>query len=502
VANPVHELLAWFSGKGVRVNSLAVDSRQIAAGDVFLAYPGASSDGRRFIGEAINSGAAAVLWDSSDFELDDACGVPHRPVKGLRELAGLLAHEVYGRPSDTLWTMGVTGTNGKTSCSQWIAQACGRVGARTAVMGTLGYGFPALAEDDIAPLEPLANTTPEAVSVHRILANLLRDGAQGAVMEVSSIGLDQGRVNGVNFGAALFTNLSRDHLDYHVDMETYARAKQRLFEFPGLKHAIVNLDDVQGVRIARMLAGSGVNRCGYSCVEGVAAAAGLECFVQTGAIEHLPEGMAFKVTSSWGEARIESGMVGRFNVANLAGVLGTMLCSGVPFDCAIDALSQLRPVPGRMLRLGGMGKPLVVVDYAHTPDALEQTLETLKEVAHARGGKLVAVFGCGGERDRGKRPLMGAVAARHAERVVLTSDNPRGEEPMAIIGDIVEGLSVSHEIIVDRREAIARVVGEARASDVVLLAGKGHENYQEIGGSRLPFSDTDEALSALGAWQP
>lgn len=502
MANPVHELLEWFAGKGLRVNALAVDSRHIQAGEVFLAYPGAASDGRRHIGEAIQKGAAAVLWDASDFALDDSCGVPHRPVKGLRDLAGSLAHEVYGRPSDTLWTMGVTGTNGKTSCSQWIAQACAIAGARTAVIGTLGYGFPAPSSGATgAPLTALANTTPEAVSLHRILAQLLRDGGQGVVMEVSSIGLDQGRVNGVNFGAALFTNLSRDHLDYHADMESYARAKQRLFEAPNLKHAILNLDDVQGVRIARMLSGGGVNRCGYSCIDGVAATAGMECFVQAGDIQHLPDGVSFNITSSWGSARVKSAMVGRFNVTNLAGVLGTLLCSGVPFERAIEALGQLRPVPGRMHRLGGDKQPLLVVDYAHTPDALEQTLDALKEVARARGGRLVAVFGCGGDRDRGKRPLMGAVAARHAEHVILTSDNPRNENPMDIIEDIVEGMPGSHEVIVDRRDAIARAVRTAHAADVVLLAGKGHEDYQEIGGMRMPFSDFDEARGALRAWQ-
>jgi UDP-N-acetylmuramoyl-L-alanyl-D-glutamate--2,6-diaminopimelate ligase len=318
-------------------------------------------------------------------------------------------------------------------------------------------------------------------------------------MEVTSIGLDQGRVNGVAFGAALFTNLSRDHLDYHGDMESYARAKQRLFDAPTLKHAVLNLDDVQGVQLARHLKGR-VNRAGYSCFAGVAARAGLEHHVEAHSIEVSPKGIAFDAKTSWGEARIESALLGRFNVSNLLGVLGTMLVSGVPLDRAAAAIARLGPVSGRMQRLGGAGRPLVVIDYAHTPDALEKTLVALKDVARAGGGRLVAVFGAGGERDRGKRPLMGAVASRHADAVVVTSDNPRGEDPAAIIAEIETGITVAHETIEDRREAIGRAIAQADASDVVLLAGKGHEPYQEIAGRRHPFSDTLEAERALAGW--
>jgi UDP-N-acetylmuramoyl-L-alanyl-D-glutamate--2,6-diaminopimelate ligase len=406
---------------------------------------------------------------------------------------------VYGRPSERLWTIGVTGTNGKTSCSHWIAQACSTCGARTAVIGTLGAGFPASAEEP----ERLAagpNTTPDAVDLHRSLAKLLAEGAQGVAMEVTSIGLDQGRVGGVAFGAALFTNLSRDHLDYHRDMESYARAKQRLFETPGLVHAVLNLDDVQGVHLARTLAGSGVNRAGYSCFAGAAAGAGLERYAEAHAIDVSAKGIAFSVRSSWGETRIESALLGRFNVSNLLGVLTTMLVSGVPFDRATAALAGLRPVPGRMQQLGGKEKPLVVVDYAHTPDALEKALVALKDVARASGGRLVAVFGCGGERDRGKRPLMGAVASRHADSIIVTSDNPRGEDPAAIIAEITATLPETHEAIEDRRAAIARAVASANAGDVVLIAGKGHETYQEIAGRKHPFSDAFEAMQALAGW--
>jgi UDP-N-acetylmuramoyl-L-alanyl-D-glutamate--2,6-diaminopimelate ligase len=321
-------------------------------------------------------------------------------------------------------------------------------------------------------------------------------------MEVSSIGLDQGRVNGVKFGAALFTNLSRDHLDYHGDMESYAQAKQRLFRSPGLGHAVLNMDDVQGVSIARMLAGSSVTRTGYSCFEGVAARSGLEYFVEAQDISVSAQGIAFTARSSWGEARIESTLLGRFSISNLLGVLATMLVSGVPFAQATRALAMLVPVPGRLERIGGGARPLVVIDYAHSPDALDKVAHALRDVAAADNGRLCVVFGCGGDRDRGKRPLMGAVASRHADRIIVTSDNPRGEDPDAIISEIAAGITVAYEAIADRRAAIAAAVASARAGDVVLLAGKGHETFQEVGGQKLPFSDSLEAQAALGRWEP
>jgi UDP-N-acetylmuramoyl-L-alanyl-D-glutamate--2,6-diaminopimelate ligase len=492
VRNHAEQILELLEAQRARVRGLSADSRSLARGDAFVAYPGARSDGRAFIPGAIARGASAVLWERGGFRWNAEWRVPNLPVDDLRGVAGYLAHEIYGRPSERLWTIGVTGTNGKTSCSHWIAQACTACGARTALVGTLGTGFP-------GKLDAGINTTPDAIVLHRSLAKLLSEGAQGVAMEVTSIGLDQGRVNGVAFGAALFTNLSRDHLDYHGDMESYARAKQQLFETPGLKHAVLNLDDVQGVNLARALAGR-VNRAGYSCFPGVAARAGLEYYAEAHAIDVSHWGIRFGLKSSWGAARIESRLLGRFNVSNLLGVLATMLVSGVPFERATAAIAELGPVAGRMQRLGGGARPLVVVDYAHSPDALEKVLVTLKDVARAGGGRLVAVFGCGGDRDRGKRPLMGAVASRHADAVVVTSDNPRSEDPAAIISEIEAGVTVAHEAIVDRREAIARAISQAKAADVVLLAGKGHEPYQEVAGRRLPFSDTLEAERALTGW--
>ena len=498
----VQPLLSQLAQQGVSVTGLASDSRSLQRGQTFLAWPGSHDDGRRHIGAAIAAGAAAVLFEQQDFAWEEAWVLPHIAVAGLRDIAGHLAHEVYGRPSEKLWIMGVTGTNGKTSCSQWLAQACTACGARTAVIGTLGAGMP-------GQLAPGINTTPDPVTLHRSLAELLAAGAQGAAIEVSSIGIDQGRVNGVVFGAALFTNLSRDHLDYHGDMENYARAKQKLFEVPGLRHAIVNLDDVQGVQIARLLARrpgqAGINRVGYSQSDGVALRAGLECWIEAHDALVSAQGIAFTVKSSWGEARVQSRLLGRFNISNLLGVLATMLVSGVPFEAAVAALMQLEPVSGRLQRFGGNARPLVVVDFAHTPDALEKTLVALKDIAREASGRLICLFGCGGDRDRGKRPMMGAVAARHADRILLTSDNPRGEEADAILAEIMEGMPSSLEagrllVEVDRATAIRVAVLGADAADVVLIAGKGHENYQEIAGRKMYFSDAREADAALHAW--
>ncbi len=492
----VRQLLDRLTTQGVTVKSLETDSRAVQPGDVFLAWPGSRDDGRRHIGSAIAAGAAAVIHEQAGFQWDAQWTVPGLAVDGLREFAGPLADEVYGHPSEKLWTMGVTGTNGKTSCSQWLARACSECGARTAVIGTLGMGMP-------GQLSSSVNTTPDPVLLQRSLARLLAEGAQGVAMEVSSIGLEQGRVNGMRFGAALFTNLSRDHLDYHGDMESYARAKQKLFEMPGLKQAVLNMDDVQGVQIARLLAGGSVNRIGYSLYEHVARRAGLAGWLEAHEATVSARGIAFTVRSSWGEARIESRLIGRFNMANLLGVLGMMLVSGVPFADATAALARLESVPGRMQRLGGEHLPMVVVDFAHSPNALEQTLSALRD-ARATGGRLICVFGCGGDRDRGKRPLMGAVAARHADRILLTSDNPRSEDPAGIIAEIMQGMPAGAkvEIEADRVRAIGLAVAAAQSGDVVLLAGKGHEEYQEVQGRRDAFSDAAHAQAALARWQP
>ena len=478
---------------GVTPAGLSADSRATAPGDVFVAYPGERADGRRFIPDAVARGASAVLWEREGFAWPGEIAVPNLPVAGVKRFAGPLAAELYGRPSERLRAIGVTGTNGKTSCSYWIARALDATGCRCAVVGTLGMGF-------AGAMTESPNTTPDAVALQRALKGFLDAGAAGVAMEASSIGLDQGRLDGTRFHCALFTNLSRDHLDYHGDMEGYARAKMRLFQSPGLANAVLNLDDALGVRIAHTLAFGKVERTGYSLGSGAARASGLEHWLEAHEIAFASGGLAFRLESSWGAAEVVAPLVGRFNVANLLGVIGVLLVSGLTLDEAAAACAQFDPPPGRMQRLGGGAAPLVVVDYAHTPDALDKCLASLRDTA--RGGQLVCVFGCGGDRDRGKRRLMGEIASRQADFVVLTSDNPRGEDPAAIIADIVPGVGAPHAIHVDRREAIRAAIGAARAGDVVLIAGKGHESYQEIAGRRLPFSDADEARAALGGVRP
>ena len=471
--------------QGVTATGLCADSRAVAPGEVFVAFPGARADGRRFIDDAVARGAAAVLWERQGLAGETAIAVPNVAVDDLQALSGWIAHLVYGRPTEKLWSVGVTGTNGKTSVSQWIAQAFAQIGRRCAVVGTLGCGFPGQLEESL-------NTTPDALTVHRLFAQHLAQGAQAAAMEVSSIGLHQGRVNGVHFDVAVFTNLTRDHLEYHGSMEAYGAAKAQLFAVPGLKAAVLNLDDAHGRKIAGDLAGSGVRVSGYSLHAGAGAALTAEHIAAT------PHGLRFTAATPQGRADIEAPLVGEFNVSNLLAVLGTLLASGVPFDQAAAVLRRLTSAPGRMQPLGGEGQPLAIIDYAHTPDALDKALAALRDTARARGGRLVCVFGCGGNRDPGKRPLMGGVAARRADSVILTSDNPRDEDPQAILADIARA-APGARVIGDRAEAIRAALAEADVRDVVLIAGKGHETYQEIGGRRLPFSDVDCAATALAA---
>ena len=486
----------WETVESLGVRRLVNDSRAVRPGDTFVAYPGQSRDGRDYIAQAIANGATSVLWERARFRWEPRWRVPNLGVQALRHHAGGIASCVHGRPSRRLRVIGVTGTNGKTTCSQWIAQALTRCGRRCAVIGTLGYGLR-------APLKPLANTTPDALWLHAQLAEFARRGAQAVAMEVSSIGLDQDRVAGVEFDTALFTNLSRDHLEYHRTMRRYREAKARLFAWQTLKHAVVNLDDEFGAELARRIRRPGLEVIGYGfgTARGVRAERVAGANLVTGA-----QGVSFDVRTPWGAARVTGPMLGRHNASNLLGILGVLLTGGVPLRRAVAALAALKPLPGRLQRLGGGLRPLVVVDYAHTPDALTHALTTLRELLPAQSrvtsneSRLICVFGCGGDRDRGKRPQMGRVAAQLADSVVVTSDNPRSEEPAHIIDDIVAGVrggAGGVEIEPDRRAAILRAVAGARRGDIVLLAGKGHETYQEIRGARHPFSDTAVAREAL-----
>ena len=494
--NPGSGPLRWADWKAIdalEIRRLTNDSRAVRRGDTFVAYPGYSHDGRNFIGQALAGGAASVLWERSGFEWKREWRTPNLGLCNMRRHAGEIASRLYGRPSTRLRMIGVTGTNGKTTCSHWIAQALTRAGRDCAVIGTLGSGLR-------APLKPVANTTPDALWLHAQLAEFARRGAQAVAMEVSSIGLDQDRVAGVEFDVALFTNLTRDHLEYHHTLRSYQDAKARLFAWESLKHAVVNLDDDFGARLARRIRRPGLDVVGY----GFGATRGARVAganLVTGA-----HGVSFDVRSPWGSARVTSPVLGRHNAYNLLGTLTVLLASGLPLRKAIVVLAAVKPVSGRLQRLGGGAKPLVVVDYAHTPDALQHALTTLRELLDNSSpitrhpSRLICVFGCGGDRDRGKRPLMGRVAQRIADRIVVTSDNPRGEDPRDIIKDIVAGTrDAAEEIVIEpnRRAAIRRAVASARRGDIVLLAGKGHESYQEIRGARRPFSDVAVAREAL-----
>ncbi|WP_426195714.1 UDP-N-acetylmuramoyl-L-alanyl-D-glutamate--2,6-diaminopimelate ligase [Massilia sp. DWR3-1-1] len=483
---------------------LASDSRRVREGDVFFAYPGDSGDGRAFIGAAIAQGAAAVLYDPRGFDWNEDWAVPRLAVEHLKAQAGLIAHARHGQPDRAMFSVGVTGTNGKTSIAVWLGQALARVGETAAVIGTLGVG---LFKGRAAPhFDVTGYTTPDAVLLAEHLAGLRAAGATALAIEVSSIGLVQERALGMHFDVAVFTNLTRDHLDFHGDMVAYEAAKTRLFEWPGLHTAVVNLDDAAGLRLVAHLRARHpqVAVTGYTLQDG-AALADLDgvAMLRASQCRSRNAGTDFHVDTPAGGATVKSALVGHFNISNALAVLATLLVRGVPLRAAIDALEALTPAPGRMQQVGGQDAPMVVIDYAHTPDALEKTLGALKQVAHERGGELWCVFGCGGDRDPGKRPQMGAIA-QVAEHVLVTSDNPRSEEPNAIIAAIIAGMDgaragTTTQAIEDRAAAILSAIKHAAKADVILLAGKGHEPYQEIKGRKMAFSDADHAALALAA---
>jgi MurE/MurF fusion protein len=476
------EIIADLTQRGVLPTGVADDSRQVLPGDIFLAYPGDLADGRRYINDAIARGAVAVLWQpGNDFAWNSAWTVANQSVESLRALAGPLAHVVYGYPSEGLSLIAITGTNGKTTISQWVAQAYAKP---CAIIGTLGAGFP-------DALQETGFTTPEATTLMRYLAAFRDQGAAACALEASSIGIEEGRMNGARVDVAIFTNFSRDHLDYHGSMEAYAEAKEKLFAWPRLRTAIVNFDDPLGIKLARETTAMRV--LGYAIGE---AGRDFPALVRAENLIDVTGGQRFTLALPNGRATVVCGLVGRYNVSNLLAVAAVLHDAGLPVADIARRLEALTPPPGRMQRTGGDGEPLVFIDFAHTPDALENALVALRDVANFRGGRLSVVFGCGGNRDKGKRPQMGEVAQRLADHVLVTSDNPRGEVPLAIIDDILSGMS-GGKAEVDRACAIYRSVIEAEVADVILLAGKGHEAYQEIAGVRTPFSDLEQAQAAL-----
>lgn len=473
-------LLDNLKARGITPTRLTLDSRKVQPGDIFLALPGAHVDGRRFIADALARGAAAVLAEAG-MKLGAGETAPVIEIEQLGHHAGEIAHLVYGRPSEQLWLCGVTGTNGKTSTSQWIAQAMTALGCKCGVIGTLGNGFPPSFEDS-------PNTTPDAVTLHATLARFVREGAVACAMEVSSIGLDQGRANGAHFDVAVYTNLTRDHLEYHGSMAAYGAAKAKLFEWPGLGHAVLNLDDPCGRELAASLKGR-LPTIGYTLGD----ENGCDRVLRAIDLSESGHGIAFTLDG----VRFEAPIVGRFNASNLLGVIGALLAGDETVADIAGVLRHIVPPAGRMQPVGGKDAPLVVVDYAHSPDALEKVLTTLRGTTQARGGQLLCVFGCGGDRDPGKRPQMGAIAERLADAVVVTSDNPRSEDPQAIIAQILAGMQSKPAVEADRAAAINAAIAAADTRDVILIAGKGHEPYQEIAGVRTPFSDLDCAKSAL-----
>lgn len=498
----MQELLDWLStvAPGAQLSS---DSRAIKNGDVFFAFPigGNAGDGRKHIQSAIEHGAAAIVYDPEGFDWDVAQPIPHQAFPQLQSHLGEIANHWYGHADREMLTVAVTGTNGKTSCSQWLAKALSLTAKPCAVIGTLGVGN--YRAGTLVNLVETGFTTPDAVQLQRCLAELHAAGAGALAIEASSIGLHQGRMNGLHIDVALFTNLTRDHLDYHGDMDAYAEAKAILFDWPQLKTAVVNLDDPYGQILAQRVQGETapetVSSSGKPLVLGYSLEHKEFAGIPVVFADHLRThhgGTSFHVESPYGSGTVKTHMIGRFNVSNVLGVLSVLLANGIAWNKALSAIEKLESVPGRMQQLGTQGHVMVVIDYAHTPDALEKTLLTLQQVAHERQGEVWCVFGCGGDRDPGKRPQMGKVAEL-AQHVIVTSDNPRTENAALIIQDILKGISGTPHVIEDRANAILYAIRHAGNNDVVLLAGKGHETYQDINGKKWPFSDEAHASLAL-----
>ena len=492
----VDEAVRWLQA-GTR-GTLRTDSRLVAPGDAFLAWPGQATDGRRFVPAALAAGAAACLVEAEGVDAHAFDDPRVGSLPALKQATGAIADAYFGQPSAQLDVVAATGTNGKTSTAWWTAQALTLLGRRCGVVGTLGIGEPPAGER-AAEIAFTGLTTPDPVTLHAGLRRMVDAGFAACAIEASSIGIVEHRLAGLRIAVALFTNFTRDHLDYHGSMEAYWAAKRVLFGWPGLRAAAVNLDDPQGVALARSLAGGVPELWTYSLERD-------DVRLRARDLGYVDGGLAFTLYEGREALPVRSRLVGDYNAANLLAVVAGLRALDVPLADAVRAIAGLTPVPGRMQAVPApagapAAAPTVIVDYAHTPDALEKALGALRPFAAARGGRLVCVFGCGGNRDASKRPLMAAIAERLADRVVVTSDNPRHEVPAAILADVVAGLArpAAAAVVEDRRAAIAAAVGGADARDVVLIAGKGHEDYQEIAGTKLPFSDLADAQQALAA---
>jgi UDP-N-acetylmuramoyl-L-alanyl-D-glutamate--2,6-diaminopimelate ligase len=479
------EAAQWLRSKVT--GALRTDTRQMLPGDGLLAWPGANFDARSFVAKVSQDGMACLV-EHEDAEAFAFSGDNVASYRNLKADAGRIAAVFYGQPSARMNVIAVTGTNGKTSTAWWLAHALSALPssgcAPCAVVGTLGVGLP-------PTVQSTGLTTPESVTLQHTLHGFAQQGVKAVAMEASSIGLDEHRLDGTQIHVAIFTNLTQDHLDYHGTMEGYWQSKRRLFAWTGLRAAVINVDDAHGAALAAELQGGALDVWTVSFQR--------DARVQASNIRYGAEGVTFDVREEGQSLLLSTHMIGTYNVSNVLGVLAAMRALGVPMQDAVRACSNLRPVPGRMECLGGKDAPLVAVDYAHTPDALDQALMALRPLSTARGGKLWCVFGCGGDRDATKRPLMGAIAARQADQVVVTSDNPRSEKPEAIIAQILLGAAGSPVVQVqaDRAQAIAQSIVSAQPQDVILLAGKGHEAMQEVDGTKFEFSDAAHAAAAL-----
>jgi UDP-N-acetylmuramyl-tripeptide synthetase len=473
--------------------ALHADSRKVGAGDGFVAWPGAATDGRQFVQSALGAGAAACLVEAQGAQTYGFADERVAGYSGLKADTGLIASAFYAEPSKKLDVVAVTGTNGKTSTAWWIAQALNILQANEpggsalacGLVGTLGIGTPG---------QMVFNglTTPDPVLLQAEFARMAASGMRACAIEASSIGLAEHRLAGTAIGTAVFTNFTQDHLDYHGDMATYWAAKEALFDMPGLHTAVVNLDDDQGAALAQHCAARGVQVWAVSQLR-------TDARVWAKEVQYHDSGMQFTVCETNAQASIDCAMMGEYNVSNLLGVVAVLRSMGFDLARVCQAVARCTAVPGRMECLAQAGAPMVVVDYAHTPDALDKVLAALRSVARTRSGQLWCVFGCGGDRDASKRPLMAAAAERGADKLVVTSDNPRTESAQTIIEQILAGLSspsIAH-VQPDRSAAIAFAVSRAKSHDVIVIAGKGHEDYQDIAGVKYPFSDLAQAKAAL-----
>ncbi len=510
----VPEALAWLQAQGA--TRLQTDSRHVQPGDAFIAWPGFATDGRQFVPAALSAGAVACLVEADGLHTapgmaawTDAQAPAVASVGGLKAFTGELAAAFHGHPSRTVQVVAITGTNGKTTTAWWLAQALAAAGQHAGTMGTLGVGMPGPIHDPLAHLQPTGLTTPDPVTVQSTLRQWADAGVHVCAVEASSIGLAEHRLAGTELAVAVFTNFTQDHLDFHGSMANYWAAKQALFDTPHLGAAVVNIDDPQGLQLA--LALDREERLDLWTVSLQPGQGARLCVTR---LAHTPGGMHLTLREGEQTAMLDLPLLGDYNATNLLGVLATLRALGLDLAAAVQACSQLGAVPGRMASVnsqlalpaaananGPAALPLVLVDYAHTPDALHKVLQALQPTAAARGGQLHCVVGCGGNRDASKRPLMAAAAEALAQHLCLTSDNPRSEPPQAILADMVAGLArpALARVVADRAQAIATQVALAAPADVVLVAGKGHEITQEVAGVKRPFSDHAHALAALQA---